>query len=188
MITVRTDQEIKKGHLLVAMPTLSDPNFLQAVVLLCNYGPDGALGVILNRPTEITVSALTHDFPRLSSSERIFEGGPVAKNGMLVLCRGLESDGEASIVDDIFLAKDLESLQEADATHSYSDMRCYLGYAGWIPGQLESEVQVGSWKILPANPTLVFDVEPTLLWPQMMRRLGPECAFYATMPLNPSMN
>ncbi len=186
--------QIGKGKLLIAMPTLNDPNFWQAVVLLCNYGPDGALGVVLNRPTEVSVSALIHDFPAFSGTdERIYEGGPVAKNGMLVLCRG-EGSGENNIVGDISLAKNLESLKRANpspGSHSlkpYSEIRCYLGYAGWMPGQLEAEVKTGSWRTLWADPTLVFDADPTVLWPQMMRRLGQEWAFYATMPSNPSMN
>ncbi len=202
------DQKIEKGRLLVAMPMLNDPNFWQAVVLLCTYGPDGALGVVLNRPTEIAVSALIHDFPNLAGGERIYEGGPVAKNGMLILCRGEEEDGN-NIIGDISLAKDLESLKRSerrlrsepqkellqlagvvplDVATSCSEIRCYLGYAGWTAGQLEEEVKTGAWKTLRADSTLIFDADSAMLWPQMMRRLGPECAFYATMPLNPNMN
>ncbi|MBI3598294.1 MAG: YqgE/AlgH family protein [Nitrospirae bacterium] len=187
------DQKVEKGRLLIAMPMLNDPNFWQAVVLLCNYGPDGALGVVLNRPTEVAVSALIHDFPNLAGGERIYEGGPVAKNGMLVLCRGNATDGN-NIVGNISLAKDLESLKESerrlrvDVAGASSEIRCYLGYAGWTPGQLEAEIKTGSWKIVRADSTLVFDADPAVLWPQMMRRLGPEWAFYATMPMNPNMN
>jgi len=182
------NEPIQKGQLLVAMPGLSDPNFFQTVVLLCSYGTEGALGVILNRPTEIAVSALIHDFHRLVGMDRIYEGGPVAKNGVLVLCRGEEAVAEgSSIVGNIFLAKDIESLKRTD-TVTPADIRCYMGYAGWVAGQLEAEVQAGAWKTVSADPMLVFDIDPFLLWPQMMRRLGPACAFYATMPPNPSMN
>ncbi len=180
-------QQIGKGKLLIAMPTLHDPNFWQAVVLLCNYGPEGALGVVLNRPTEVSVSALIHDFPGLSGTERIYEGGPVSRNGMLVLCRG-EGRGGNDIVEEVSLAKDLESLKGANPLGPCSEIRCYLGYAGWMPGQLEAEVKTGTWRTLWADPTLVFDADPGVLWQQMMRRLGPEWAFYATMPINPSMN
>lgn len=180
------DHLVQKGQLLIAMPGLSDPNFLQTVILLCNYGTEGALGVVLNRPTEITVSALIHDFPFVGL-DRIYEGGPVARNGVLVLCRG-EGHGEEGnhIIEDIFLAKDIESLKNINTP--YSDVRCYLGYAGWVSGQLEAEIKAGAWRAVSADRTLIFDVEPFLLWPQMIRRLGPEYAFYATMPPNPSMN
>jgi len=187
------DQKIEKGRLLVAMPTLNDPNFWQAVVLLCNYGPEGALGVVLNRPTEVAVSALIHDFKNFSGRKQIYEGGPVAKNGMLVLCRGITTDGN-NIIGNISLAKNLESLKEVNATKlpvvgaPNSEIRCYLGYAGWTPGQLEEEIKAGSWKTVQADSALIFDADATVLWPQMMRRLGPKWAFYATMPINPNMN
>jgi len=181
------NQTIEKGRLLVAMPTLNDPNFWQTVVLLCNYGPEGALGVVLNRPTEVAVSALIHDFPNLAGGERIYEGGPVAKNGMLVLCRSEENE-EYNIVGNISLAKDLESLKTIDVTKPCSEIRCYLGYAGWTAGQLEEEIHTGAWKTVRADSTIIFDADATVLWPQMMRRLGPEWAFYATMPVNPNMN
>ncbi len=181
------DQKVEKGRLLVAMPMLQDSNFWQTVVLLCNYGPDGALGVVLNRPTEIAVSALIHDFPNLAEGNKIYEGGPVAKNGMLVLCRGGANE-ENNIVGDISLAKDLESLKTIDAAKDSSEIRCYLGYAGWTSGQLEEEIKTGAWQTICADSELIFDADATVLWPRMMRRLGPEWAFYATMPINPSMN
>jgi len=178
---------IQKGQLLIAMPELADPNFLQTVILLCNYGTEGALGVILNRPTGIAVSALIHDFPPPAGVNLIYEGGPIAKNSVLVLCRGEGNEGnENDIIEDIFLAQDIASLKKDDAP--YSDIRFYLGYAGWTSGQLEAEIQSGAWRTAIADPTLIFDIDPSLLWPKMMRSLGPACAFYATMPLNPSMN
>ncbi len=182
-------QQIGKGKLLIAMPTLNDPNFWQSVILLCNYGPEGALGVVLNRPTEVSVSALIHDFPGLSGTERIYEGGPVSRNGMLVLCRGGDSDsGGNKIIGEVSLAKDMDDLKGTSRFAPAPEVRCYLGYAGWVSGQLEAEVKTGSWRTIWADSTLIFDADPSVLWPQMMRRLGPEWAFYATMPINPSMN
>ena len=184
------NKTISKGKLLVAMPMLRDPNFCQAVVLLCDYGPQGAMGIILNRPTEILVSALVHNLPKVEHSERLYDGGPVSKNGMLVLCRGhadLEKQ-EGEIIEGILLTKNFEPFKQAEGAQPFSEMRCYLGYAGWAPGQLEAEIKSGAWISYPADTTLVFDADPLVLWPQMMRRLGPEWAFYATMPQNPRMN
>ena len=181
-------QTLCKGKILIAMPTLADPNFCQTVILLCDYGPQGAMGVILNRPTEILVSALVHDFPKIDHVEWVYDGGPVAKNGMLVLCRGYadakEEDGR--IIDGVLLAKNLESFKKNP--HAFSEMRYYLGYAGWVPGQLETEVKEGAWATCSADPDLIFCTDGSALWPQMIRRLGPEWAFYATMPANPRMN
>lgn len=181
------EKKFVKGTLLIAMPMLNDPNFCQTVVLICNDTPEGVLGLVLNRPTEVTVSTLIHDFPNLTGGERIYEGGPLAKNGMLVLCRG-DNDPEDNIIENISFAKDLEALQQLDANRLSTEIRCYLGYAGWKPGQLESEIKTGAWETVSANATLIFDADSTLLWPQLMRRLGKQWAFYATMPIDPTMN
>ncbi|HZR47277.1 MAG TPA: YqgE/AlgH family protein [Candidatus Manganitrophaceae bacterium] len=182
----KLNQEIARGKLLIAMPMLNDPNFRQTVVLLCEYGSEGALGVVVNRPTEVPVSTLIDDFPNLAGTERVYAGGPVAKNGMLILCRGASE--ESPVVDGVFVAKDLESLKTPGALGPDGEVRCYLGYAGWSPGQLEAEIESGAWQTLPADSTLIFDADPAALWPQMMRRLGPGWAFYATMPADPNMN
>ncbi|MFY9270219.1 MAG: YqgE/AlgH family protein [Candidatus Manganitrophaceae bacterium] len=180
--------EVLKGKLLVAMPMLPDPNFRQSVVLMCEHGPEGALGLVLNRPTEVAVSVLIEDFPRLAGGEWVYSGGPVAKNGMLVLCRGETPFEDHPVLKDVYLARDLEKLKMPGALGADGEIRCYLGYAGWAAGQLESEMESGTWRVVPADTALIFDADPALLWPQMMRRLGPEWAFYATMPFDPSMN
>src|SRR5215471_2635820 len=93
------DREIAKGKFLIAMPVLNDPNFRQTVVLLCEHGPEGSLGLVVNRPTDLEVSNLLEDFPDLSAASlsagrtdfegagRLHTGGPVNQNGMLILCR-----------------------------------------------------------------------------------------------------
>jgi len=180
--------DLTKGKLLVAMPKLNDPNFRQTVILLCEYSEDGALGVVLNRPTELAVSTLIDGFQGVTGGERVYAGGPVAKNGMLILCRSdLYCDGH-SVFDGVFVPKDLEKIKAPGALGDYGEIRCYLGYAGWTSGQLETELEEGAWEILPSDSTLIFDVDPSILWSQMMRRLGNKWAFYATMPLDPSLN
>lgn len=177
-----------KGKLLVAMPTLLDPNFRQTVVLVCEHGPDGALGLVINRPTEVEVSTLIDDVPALAGAERVFVGGPVAKNGMLVLCRGAAPADNHAILDDVFLAQDLAVLRRPELLGPNGEFRCFLGYSGWAPGQLESELASGAWRVLDADASLVFDAAPKALWPEMMLRLGREWAMYASMPTDPSLN
>jgi len=187
---MRQEETLKmaKGNLLVAMPKLNDPNFRQTVILLCEYGHDGALGVVLNRPTEMAVSTLMDGFDEVSGGDKVYSGGPVAKNGMLILCRGdLASDGH-SVFDGVFVPKNLDRIKTPGALGDCGEIRCYLGYTGWAAGQLEGEVAEGAWKILPPDSTLIFEADPAVLWPQMMRRLGDRWAFYATMPLDPNMN
>ncbi|MFQ5597310.1 MAG: YqgE/AlgH family protein [Nitrospiria bacterium] len=179
---------ITKGQLLIAMPKLDDPNFRQTVILLCEYSPDGALGVVLNRPTELAVSTLIDGFQEVTGGEKVFAGGPVSKNGMLILCRSERFCDGHSVFDGVFVPKDLEKIKSPGALGDLGEIRCFLGYAGWAPGQLEAELAEGSWKTLPSDSTLIFDADPSVLWPQMMRRLGKGWALYASMPIDPSMN
>lgn len=182
-------EAVSKGKLLVAMPKLNDPNFRQTVILLCEYGPDGALGVVLNRPTEMAVSMLMEGFQHAIGEKKVYAGGPVARNGMLILCRSTETPYDSHCVfDGVFVPKDLEKIKEDGALGESGEVRCYLGYAGWSPGQLEDELADGSWSIMPSDATLVFDADPAFLWGQMMRRLGDRWAFYATMPADLSLN
>jgi putative transcriptional regulator len=179
---------LTKGKFLVAMPTLLDPNFRQTVVLLCEHGPDGALGLIVNRPTEVEVSTLIDDVPALAGAERVFAGGPVAKNGMLVLCRGDASADNHAVLENVFLAQDLAVLRRPELLGPNGEFRCFLGYSGWGSGQLEAELASGAWRLLDADSSLVFDAAPEALWPEMMRRLGRDWAVYASMPPDPSLN
>ncbi|MFQ5588296.1 MAG: YqgE/AlgH family protein [Nitrospiria bacterium] len=181
--------KVSKGKLLVAMPKLNDPNFRQTVILLCEYGPDGALGVVLNRPTEMAVSMLMDGFQEEDGEKKVYVGGPVARNGMLILCRSEETPYDShSVFDGVFVPKDLEKIKTAGALGASGEVRCFLGYAGWAPGQLEDELSEGAWSLMPSDATLVFDADPSFLWAQMMRRLGDRWSFYATMPADPSLN
>ena len=182
------DLEIAKGKLLIAMPMLIDPNFRQTVILLCEHGPDGSLGLVVNRPTDVEVSTLVQDFPDLASAEWVYAGGPVGRNAMLVLCRGNDTPEEPGILKDVFLAKDLEMLKFQGQLGLEGRIRCYVGYAGWAPGQLEAEVNAGAWHLIPGDSSLIFDANPATLWQEMMARIGGECAIYATMPPDPSVN
>jgi putative transcriptional regulator len=183
------DTEIEKGKLLIAMPPLVDPNFRQTVVLLCEHNPEGSLGLVLNRPTQLRASSLIQDLPDPLKDGRIYAGGPVGRNAMLVLCRGDHILEGNRILDEIFLARHLDDLKLFKALAPQSgDMRYFLGYAGWAPGQLESEVKAGAWTLMPADANLIFDANPALVWQEMMRKLGGEWSIYATMPPDLSLN
>jgi putative transcriptional regulator len=182
------DQEIVKGQLLIAMPMLIDPNFRQTIVLLCEHGPDGSLGLVINRPTDVEVSTLVQDFPDLYNTDKVYAGGPVGRNTMLVLCHGNEPSEERGILEDVFLAKNLEMLKYPGHLGPEGRIRCYIGYAGWAPGQLEAEINAGAWHLMHGDSDLIFDANPATLWPEMMARIGGECAIYATMPPDPSLN
>lgn len=182
------DKKITKGKILVAMPILVDPNFRQTVVLLCDHGDEGSLGLVVNRPTNMSVSKLINDFPALTESGSVFAGGPVSKDALLVLHRSNESDGGHDVLKDVYLAKDVLAFKEPSCKNTGKNIRCYLGYAGWGPGQLESEMKSGSWHLVQGDSRVIFDQDPTLLWQDMMRKLGSQWTVYASMPPDLSMN
>lgn len=172
----------------MAMPTLLDPNFRQSVVLLCEHGPEGSMGVVMNRPTEVEVSALVEDFPVPTEAGHVFFGGPVGRNSMIVLCRGESVHDGFNILDNVYLAQDLAVLEDRRNWEENADIRCFLGYAGWAPGQLESEMHASAWSAMTIDPLTLFHSNPETLWQEMMRRLGGEWAVYAEMPSDPSSN
>ena len=182
------NQNIAKGKILVAMPALLDQNFRQTVVLLCNHGIEGSLGLVLNRPTDVEVSAVVNDFPALAASGRVYAGGPVGRNAMLILGQSNTIPDGHSILKDVFLAKDIQMFKDAALQNPNGKIRCYLGYAGWAPGQLEAEMKPEAWSLMSCNSGMIFDTDPTLLWQNMMRRLGNDWGVYASMPPDLSMN
>ena len=106
------DQKIVKGKLLIAMPTLLDPNFRQTIIILCDHGVEGSMGLVVNRPTEVEVSALINDFPVLAEAGQVYAGGPVASNAMLILCRGNALYEGQGVLEGLFLAKDLQLFKD----------------------------------------------------------------------------
>jgi putative transcriptional regulator len=181
-------QKIRKGEFLVAMPILVDQNFRQTVVLLCDHNAEGSVGLVLNRPTDVEVSALLNDFPALSATGRVYAGGPVGRNAMLILGRSNTVHEGHGILKDVFLAKDVQVFKDSGSMNTDREIRCYLGYAGWAPGQLEAEMKSGAWCLMTGDSRMIFDADPTLLWQDMMRRLGDDWAVYASMPPDLSMN
>ena len=180
-----------KGIFLVAAPSLRDPNFRQAVVLLCEHGPEGALGVVVNRPTAMLVSEALPQVPVLEGGHHmLFSGGPVQPNHVLILYRlSQEETGQHHVFDGVYLGGDAGALERVLTKPSGGEFfRAYVGYSGWGPGQLENEMKTGSWITLPADPTVVFEKDPAHVWPDILRSLGKPYDLYAEMPFDPNLN
>lgn len=178
------------GRLLVATPALDDPNFARAVVLVLDHDEDGALGVVLNRASEVTVEDTLPPWEHLVAYPAVlFGGGPVEPTAVVALGRavaGVAPDGWTPIVDRIRLV-DLDD----DPVLAASDLervRLFAGYAGWAPGQLEEEIAQGAWFAVDASPDDVFTDDPDGLWQAVLRRQEGELALLATFPPDPSMN
>ncbi|MEA2483708.1 MAG: putative transcriptional regulator [Thermoleophilaceae bacterium] len=178
-------EESLRGSLLVAAPALLDPNFRRTVVLIADHGEEGAMGVILNRPSGMTVSDAAPDLEPLVGPEApIFAGGPVQPTAGVVLAEATEV-GEP-IFDDVVLVPGLGEL--ADVIDSATRVRVFAGYAGWGPGQLDDELAREDWITDPARPSDVFAEDPGALWVSVLERKGGQFALVARMPDDPSLN
>ena len=186
--------ESLKGRLLVAGPALIDPNFVRSVVLICLHDAEGALGLVLTRPTALAVGEpLPGWVERLAPPEVVFLGGPV-QNEVAVGLASLQpaaagredSDRWTPITDRLGLL-DL-SAPPGDEVGDLEQLRVFAGYAGWSAGQLDFEVSSTDWFVLEAEPGDPFTAQPGGLWRRVLHRQGGATAFFADFPPNPSLN
>lgn len=179
------------GQLLVATPALRDPNFERTVVLLVAHEAGGALGVVLNRPTEVPVSDVLGGWGALAGQPSVlFEGGPVQPESAICLARvrtgasGLAGFHRVSgLVGTVDLSSNPEKL-----TDQIDGLRVFAGYSGWSAGQLEEELSSGSWFVFDALPGDAFMSRPDDLWPMVLRRQGGMTAAVALFPADPALN
>lgn len=170
----RSMPPLGKGVFLVASPILMDPNFREAVILICEYGPEGTLGVIVNRPTDLPLSEALPTLAVLKGTSYVlFAGGPVQPGGILMLFRVGETSADLRpVMDGIYLGGDLHTLERVITQPQPTEtFRAFAGYAGWAPGQLEMEIATGSWATVPADSASIFDKDPSDLWSDLLERL-----------------
>jgi len=176
-----------KGQLLIAGPGLSDPNFRRTVVLVGEHSEEGALGVILNRASESTVDETVPELSTLVAGlDAIHLGGPVQPSAIVVLAEFSQPDRAGSLV--LGSVGFLPSEVDPDELGELRRARVFAGYAGWGPGQLDGELEEGSWIVEPALPDDVFTTDPDELWSDVLRRKGGPFSVLALMPLDPSLN
>jgi putative transcriptional regulator len=176
------------GQLLVASPAMSDPNFARTVIAIANHDEDGALGIVLNRPSDTEVVEAVPELEGVvDDDEVVFVGGPVQPGSIVVLAE-FEDPAEAAylVVDGIGLVSDRTGLDRLGT--ATARRRVYAGYAGWGPGQLEAELEREDWILEPVLPEDVFDEEPAALWSRVLQRKGGQFRLLARMPLDPSVN
>ncbi|MCZ4498021.1 MAG: hypothetical protein JWQ74_574 [Marmoricola sp.] len=179
------------GSLLVATPAMDDPNFARTIVLLLDAGHDGALGVVLNRPSEVEVADVLEPWAAVvSGPDVLFQGGPVETDSALAVANVAAEDEEPvgwrRVFDSTGLV-DLDAPVEIMAS-AVSSLRIFAGYAGWAAGQLEGEIAEGAWYVVPAEAQDAFRSDPAGLWAAVLRRQGGRLAMLATMPDEPTLN
>jgi putative transcriptional regulator len=177
-----------RGKLLVAGPALLDPNFWRTVVLVVEHSDEGALGLVLNRPSETSVGEAVPQLETLLDPEqRLFIGGPVQPSAVIVLAEFEDATDAALIAfDDVGVLGTGPSPDEPTA--GVRSGRAFLGHAGWGPGQLDGELERGDWILEPAKLEDAFSVDARGLWPEVLTRKGGSYALVARMPADPSMN
>jgi len=179
--------ESLRGKLLIASPSLVDPNFARSVVLITEHGDEGAMGIVLNRPADTEVVEVLPELAGIAVEEPIFVGGPVQPDALVVLGEFADPDKAAWIVvADVGLVSastDLDELPEAVRRG-----RVYAGFSGWGPGQLEGELEEEAWIVEAPIPPELFPDDPATLWSDVLERKGGEYALVARMPEDPSVN
>lgn len=176
-----------RGHLLIAGPSLVDPNFWRTVVLVGEHSEEGALGVVLNRASDAAVDETVPELTILADDlGHVHVGGPVQPSAIVVLADFLEPERAASLVLDSvgFLPAEVDPTTLGELKRA----RVFAGYAGWGPGQLDGELEEGSWIVEPALAEDVFTSEPDTLWSDVLRRKGGPFGVLALMPPDPSLN
>ena len=181
------------GQLLVATPVLGDPNFARSVVLILDHDGDGALGVVVNRPTELPVTSVLAPWSSLvCRPEVLFQGGPVATDAALGLAElpdGVDGEplGWRRLYGRIGLI-DLDTPPEL-ITGAVRVVRVFAGYAGWSPGQLAGEIAEGAWACVPGTAEDVLSpAAGPVLWRRVMGRQSGRLAVLSTAPADPSTN
>ncbi len=182
---------VQPGMLLVATPELGDPNFAGSVVLLLDANDAGVLGVILTRPTRTPVEQILPDWSGLSSPPSVlFEGGPVGTDGALAVSRLRDRDvapvGWARVTSDLGLL-DLDTPTDLIGD-ALTDVRIFVGYAGWDAEQLQGEINTGSWYVVDGSLNDVFDADASGLRNRVLRRQPGQLAWHVTRPLDPRLN
>lgn len=186
---------MRAGQLAVATPQLEDPNFVRTVVLLLQVNDDGAIGVVLNRPTETEVAEVLPLWaPLAAAPAAVFAGGPVQPQAAICLGRGRPGGGGSAafaqvegLPEGAVGTVDLNCSPE-DLHRAVSEVRLFAGYAGWSAGQLQAEIDEGAWWTLDALPADAFALRPELLWRQVLLRQGAPIAFAASYPADPKLN
>lgn len=160
-----------RGSLLIATPQLQDPNFMQSVVFMIEHDQEGAFGLILNRPMQLTMQQL---WQQLESSDCpldafVRSGGPVS--GPLLALHPFAQFSDREIMTGVHLTSDREPLQNL-LRQGKPPVHLYIGYAGWGKEQLDGELEVGGWLTLPATPKIIFAEETDDLWHNAIRKSG----------------
>jgi putative transcriptional regulator len=182
------------GRFLVACKRLRDPNFFKAVVLMVEHGAKGAMGLVVNRPSQVTVShALVQHFELPETDDVVYVGGPVEPAALFVLhnAPALDHDG-TPVVPGLYVGSSAEVFERVVRSAAEGmpglDFRIFSGCAGWAPGQLESELGRGDWHLIPATANFILHDAPYDVWDEAIAKVHSANRIAPPHPINPELN
>ncbi len=177
----------EKGILLISPPLMADGIFHKSVILLLEHSKEGSMGFIINKQTNLTLADVINETPEFK--EATFFGGPVSPNQLQVLHKRSSIPESINIYDGIYWGGDFKLLFDLINKHKINahDIKFYLGYAGWSPGQLEEEIDKGSWLMVPAENYDFWESGPSL-WETVVKDLGMNPKIVETVPDDPRYN
>ncbi len=184
-----TNVEPKKGQVLLSEPFLNDPYFKRTVILLCEHNNEGSFGFVLNNFIEVELDQIIEDMPKFDG--KISIGGPVRNSNLYYIhTLGAEIEESVEILPGVFMGGDFEKLRKLLYAGKIApeQVRFFVGYSGWSPDQLQSEIKSQSWFVTDIDKDLVMDTEVDDLWRHIMKKFGRKGEVIANMPEDPSLN
>jgi putative transcriptional regulator len=179
----------EKGRLLISEPFLPDPNFERTVVLLCEHNDEGSFGFVLNKPSILKITEVLEDV--LSLDSIVYVGGPVQQDTLHFIHRNASVANAIEIGPNVHWGGDFETLVTMVDTAQIpaNDIRFFLGYSGWGPGQLDAELEQDSWIVCDfISEQLLFDTEPAVMWRKALESMGGRFSVYSNYPTDPRLN
>ncbi len=182
-----------RGHFLIAGPRLRDPNFFKSVVLVVEHNDEGAMGLVINRPSAVTVeSALAGHFDLPPAAGFVYQGGPVEQTALFLLHNSQQLDpDETPILPDLFIGSCADVFEEVVSRGTLDDSiqyRIFSGCSGWGVGQMEGELARGDWLIVKACVDVVFADDPYEVWDSLVEAVRKASRILPDHPENPEWN
>ena len=183
------DIKPSKGKILISEPFLIDYYFKRSVVLLAEHNEDGTFGLIINKPVDIALSDVLHDFPEFDSP--VYLGGPVKTDNLYFIHTLADRiENSLQIIDGLYWGGDIELVKELIKLGEITprDIKFFVGYSGWVSKQLEGELARNSWLVNTIKAKQVMESNPQKLWKDSLKKLGGEYAYWTNFPSDPVMN
>lgn len=182
-----------RGQFLIAGPRLRDPNFFKSAVLIVEHNEEGAMGLVINRPSSVSVkSALSGHFDLPPSGGFVYQGGPVEQTALFILHNSQSLDPEETpVIPDLLIgscAEVFETVVRESIDDPAIQYRIYSGCSGWGSGQLESEMERGDWLTIPADLDQIFSDDPYAVWETLMGQVHKAHRIIPNHPSNPEWN